>query len=256
MRYSPSAWTAPSKATAEATNRFPHQRQRSRTHRRERAGRCSVNSQREGAMGLALTRTSAFYIATATRRTDRGRLYAVEPANRDRLRSHHARRRAVISAVLIDPKSNAIILATSPAGRVIRVGPTFGLSPHMSVKNKTSQARSGASGSTPTFHAARGSSSDSKWKHAQSTTKPGAHGQSGHRARRRRHQRHTWALHCSSRPSLHAANNAKAPCSSRSTPRLFAITSPRKSARCFILRRGVQLEALPVEGEQDKTIQC
>lgn len=223
------------------------------------SGRVDVlwNSQREGAMGLAFDENKRLlYIATATRRTDRGRLYAVEPANRDRLRLITRVDAPVISAVLIDPKSNAIILATSPAGRVIRVGPTF---------------RSESTYVSEEQDLARLSQIGRLWFDADIPR--GARIELSIRSGNTREHDKTWSAwskavtvpdggdinvtpgrYVQLQAILHAANNAKAPVLKSLHASVVRHNVAPEVSEVFILRRGVQLEALPVEEEQDKTI--
>ncbi|MBK8013482.1 MAG: hypothetical protein IPK13_19270 [Deltaproteobacteria bacterium] len=222
-------------------------------------GRVDVlwNSQREGAMGLAFDgRKNLLYIATATRRTDRGRLYAVDPKNRDRLRLIARVDAPVISAVLIDSKSDAIILATSPAGRVLRVGPGF-RSQSVYISEEQDLARLSRIGRI--------------WFDADLPR--GSKIELSIRSGNTREHDKTWSAwskavtdpdgadvdvtpgrYVQLQAVLHASAGERAPILKSLHASVVRHNVAPEVSEVFILRRGVQLEALPAEEEQDKTI--
>lgn len=81
-------------------------------------------SKNEGALGLAFdTATRRLYIATVTGRKGRGRIYAVDPSNRDRLLLVTRIEPSMATALMSAPGKGALLVGTGPDGRVLRVGP-------------------------------------------------------------------------------------------------------------------------------------
>jgi hypothetical protein len=88
------------------------------------SGRVDVlwTSKREGALGLEFdAKNRRLYIATGTSNKGRGRVYAVETGDRDRL---------LLAARIEPPMASALVLAggsliigTAPTGQVLRIGP-------------------------------------------------------------------------------------------------------------------------------------
>lgn len=90
------------------------------------AGRVDLlwTSKREGALSLAFEpKTKRLFIATGTAVKGRGRVYAVETTDRDRLSMIVRTEPAVASAILLAPTGGALIVGTSPAGHLLRIGP-------------------------------------------------------------------------------------------------------------------------------------
>ncbi|MBI2376659.1 MAG: hypothetical protein HYV07_21865 [Deltaproteobacteria bacterium] len=86
-------------------------------------GRVDVlwSSRREGALGLAFD-GARLMIATGGGREDRGRIYAIEPANRDRVMLFARVEPSIVSTIHRRP-DGAILVGTAPIGRVIALGP-------------------------------------------------------------------------------------------------------------------------------------
>lgn len=82
------------------------------------------SSKREGALGLAFDeRTRRLYIATGTSMKGRGRIYAVETGDRDRLLLAARVEPPLASALLLAPRGGALLVGTAPTGQVLRLGP-------------------------------------------------------------------------------------------------------------------------------------
>lgn len=89
-------------------------------------GRVDVlfSSKREGALALAFDATKKqLFIATGTQAKGRGRIYAVDVSERDRLRLAARVEAPLVSALLLAPTGGAILAGTAPGGQVLRVGP-------------------------------------------------------------------------------------------------------------------------------------
>lgn len=83
-------------------------------------------SKREGALGLAFdAKAKMLSIATGAGGKGRGRIYAVDTRARDRLLLLARTDAPVASAVLAPATGGGIVVGTSPAGQVLRLGPTL-----------------------------------------------------------------------------------------------------------------------------------
>ena len=82
------------------------------------------SSKREGALGLAFdVKAQRLFISTGTSKKGRGRLYAVDVSNRDRLLLIARTQEPMVTALMNAPTKGALIVGTAPGGRLLRVGP-------------------------------------------------------------------------------------------------------------------------------------
>lgn len=90
------------------------------------AGRVDLlwTSKRDGALSLAFDpKAKRLYIATGTSAKGRGRVYAVELSDRDRLLLVARTEPSIASSILPAPTGGALIVGTAPSGHIFRVGP-------------------------------------------------------------------------------------------------------------------------------------
>jgi hypothetical protein len=82
------------------------------------------SSRREGALGLVFDeRSRQLYIATGAGSKARGRVYAIDFEDRDRVRLFARVEPSLASAIAISPAGGALIVGTAPSGQVLRIGP-------------------------------------------------------------------------------------------------------------------------------------
>ncbi len=82
------------------------------------------NSRREGALALTFDRKKkTLFVGTGTDKKGRGRVYAIESGNRDRLSLFARVEPSILSTMVPAPTGGALIIGTAPAGDVLRVGP-------------------------------------------------------------------------------------------------------------------------------------
>jgi hypothetical protein len=89
------------------------------------SGRVDVlwSSKREGALALAFDeKPRRLYIATGTHNKGRGRVYAVESSDRDRLLLEARVEPPQASAIQLAP-NGGLIVGTNPSGQLLRIGP-------------------------------------------------------------------------------------------------------------------------------------
>jgi sugar lactone lactonase YvrE len=90
------------------------------------AGRVDLlwTSKREGALSLAFDpKSKRLYAATGAGAKGRGRVYAVDASDRDRLSLIARTEPPIASSILLAPTGGALIVGTAPAGHVLRIGP-------------------------------------------------------------------------------------------------------------------------------------
>lgn len=81
-------------------------------------------SRREGALGLAFDpRSKRLYVAAGAGGKGRGRVYAIDPADRDRVLLVSRLEPSLATGVVLAPTGGAVLVGTSPAGQILRVGP-------------------------------------------------------------------------------------------------------------------------------------
>jgi hypothetical protein len=81
-------------------------------------------SKRDGALGLAFEpKAKRLYLATGTGAKGRGRIYAVELVDRDRVLLVARTEAPIASAIIFAPTGGALIVGTAPSGKLLRIGP-------------------------------------------------------------------------------------------------------------------------------------
>lgn len=223
------------------------------------SGRTDVvwTSKREGALGLAFdVKARRLYISTAASSKSRGRIYALEVSDRDRLLLATRVDVPHASALLLAPTGGALIVGTGPAGRVFRVGP--------GVRTESTYVSSEQD-------LQRTSTIGRIWFDAVVPT--GAHVDIAIRSGNTKEHDKTWSgwsadvavkeggdvkvpqgRYVQIRARLRAAPNGRAP----SVKSLHASVLRKNIApivqEVFLLRRGVYLSKMPKEEEREKTV--
>ena len=100
------------------------------------------SSSTEGALGLAFdVRTGRIFFATATSPKGRGRIYAVDPKNRDRLLLITRTEAPMATTLLSASTGGALIAGTAPDGRVVRHRP--GAAPEVGLRQQGAEPAPG-----------------------------------------------------------------------------------------------------------------
>jgi hypothetical protein len=212
-------------------------------------------SKTEGALGLAIDeRTSRLSIATATGKKGRGRIYAVDAADRDRLLLSARIDAPMATAIL--PSKGALIVGTAPAGKVLRVGPgtrqrSVWVSSEQDLRRISTIGRIWFDADVPegarveiAIRSGNTAMQDDTWSpwSAVVSSKDGAAVEVPR------------ARYVQIRAELIASSKGEAPEVKSLHASVVRMNEPPHVSEVYLLRRGVFLAAMPSEEEKEKTV--
>jgi hypothetical protein len=215
------------------------------------------SSKTEGALGLAFDqKTSRVYIATAAGKKGRGRIYAFDPKNRDRLLLIARLEPPMATTLMNAPAQGALIAGTAPSGRVVRIGP--GVRQRSAWVSSEQDLR-------------RISTIGRIWFDAD--VPPGAKVQISLRSGNTKERDDTWSewsaavtspeggaievprgRYVQIRAELAASPKGEAPLVKSLHASVVRLNEPPEVREVFLLRRGVYMSAMPAEEEKEKTV--
>lgn len=253
----PDKWIGPVKGDAPPEDGTPIKGSEVVRIRQNGAVDLLFSSKTEGALGLAFDETTGrLYIATATGRKGRGRIYAVDPSNRDRLLLVTRIEPPMSTALMNASTGGALIAGTAPDGRVLRVGP--GLRERSVYVSSEQDLR-------------RISTLGRIWYDAD--VPPGAKVEISIRSGNTKEQDDTWSAwskpvgskdggqvdiprgrYVQIKAELTASPKGQAPVVKSLHASLVRMNEPPAVADVFMLRRGVYMRPMPPEEEKEKTV--
>ncbi len=214
-------------------------------------------SKTEGALGLAYdAHAGRVYIATAGAKKGRGRIYGVDPKNRDRLLLITRIEAPMATTLMSAPTQGALIVGTAPAGRVLRVGPgvrqsSVWVSSEQDLRRVSSIGRIWFDADIPqaakvqiSLRTGNTREHDETWS-GWSAAIDRADGGPIQVPRGR---------YVQIRAELASSPKGQAPVLKSLHASVVRMNEPPEVKEVFLLRRGVYMSAMPAEEEKEKTV--
>jgi hypothetical protein len=214
-------------------------------------------SKREGALGLAFDeKARRLYIATGTHNKGRGRIYAVEVGDRDRLLLAARVEPPHASALMVAPGGGSMLIGTGPSGRILRLGPGYRtestyVSSEQDLSRISTIGRIWFDADVPTgakvdvaIRSGNTKEKDKTWSpwSAEIAIKDGGD------------VKVPDGRYVQIRARLHASSNGKAPLVKSLHASVVRMNVAPTVQEVFLLRRGVYMARMPKEEEKEKTI--
>jgi hypothetical protein len=253
----PDKWIGPVKGDAPADEDSPIKG--SEVVRIKTSGAVDLiwSSKTEGALGLAFdAKTNRVYIATAASKKGRGRIYAVDPKNRDRLLLIARLEPPMATTLMNATAQGALIAGTAPAGRIIRIGPgvrqsSTWVSSEQDLRRISTIGRIWFDADVPagakvqislrTGNTKEHDDTWSRWSAAVNTPEGGPIEVPRGR-------------YVQIRAELTASSKGEAPLVKSLHASVVRMNEPPEVREVFLLRRGVYMSAMPAEEEKEKTV--